>query len=222
MERSRAFERDTKNIREEMRGNIFFSTEVEIVNISAGGIGLESSRMIEGKAEYTLTCEERGLSLQCSRVWYLKVGARKGDAGTVVPVYRVGMRFSNVHTERMEEVMRFMAEHNRLSNRRFFVRFSVEPRERALLSRPLSYTVRKADGDVLLIETEEALLVEDRFPLEISVPGGNPVRFMGRVSSCSEVPGKVPVRYGVDMEFFEISGKDRREIREYLKSLKGE
>lgn len=102
------------------------------------------------------------------------------------------------------------------------IRFKIHAPERAVLSMPYSYKVKKISAGGMLIESYERLNVDDRFPMEIFIPVGSAhkaVGFLGRVASCIEIEDSYPKHYDVGIEFLDMPEDSKNNLMEFIKSL---
>jgi hypothetical protein len=67
----------------------------KIINISVGGIAIETTTRLEINKEYGLKINQRGnaFRLKGRVVWALLMRAEKKESGDIVPVYKAGMEF---------------------------------------------------------------------------------------------------------------------------------
>ncbi len=219
MEDKRKYKRFTV---EGIDGNVNFSVDVEIINISAGGVALKSQRRLEVDREYTLKLKNGGkaLTLRGLVVWSILSESRKGPHKEVIPFYRVGMQFKDVMSEKMAELVNFIEEHKNVKNHRLSgIRFNIRSPEKAVLNFPLSYKVKKISLGGMLIETMQSFELEDRVPMDIYLPGGKTAMFYGRIASCLPTPHATTMLYDVGIEFLEMSEESRAIIKEFIESI---
>lgn len=72
---------------EGIHGNILFVSEINIIDISVGGIAIETSRRLKIANEYTFRLEDAGkkLSLKGNVVWAVLKECKKGLHDDVIP-----------------------------------------------------------------------------------------------------------------------------------------
>jgi len=207
---------------EGIEGTLMFATEVDIIDISINGVALRADRRLEIGREYTLKLEfkDKGISLNGVVVWSVLSELGKGHHEEKVPIYKAGMRFSSVISDKMAKLLEFIDENKFDVDDRLAIRFNVKSPDRASLNEHHSYKVKKVSNNGMLIESGLPLEVEERLPMEISVHGDTPIHFMGRVASCLENTGEVPKHYDIGIEFVEISGDDKARFNEFIESLR--
>jgi len=199
-----------------------FATDVDILNISINGVALRANRRLEIGREYTLKLEfhDKVISLNGIIVWSVLSELASGQHEEKVPVYRAGMRFTNVISDKMAGLLNFIEEEGIAPQHRLTIRFLVRVPDRASLNGPHNYRVKKVSDNGMLIETDMPFGVEEALPMEIFLYDGSVIRFLVRVASCLEITDGVPRHYDIGVQFLEISGDDRARFNEFLKTLR--
>lgn len=72
-----------------------YSINSRIINISAGGVAIETTKKLEVNKDYTLNINYKGnpLKLKCRAVWSLLTFEEKKESGDIIRIYRGGMKF---------------------------------------------------------------------------------------------------------------------------------
>ncbi len=130
MEEKRRYQRF---VVEGIEGTLMFATEVDIIDISINGVALRADRRLEIGREYTLKLEfkDKGISLNGVVVWSVLSELGKGHHEEKVPIYKAGMRFSNVISEKMATLLDFIEENKLALDHRLTIRFDVRSPDRA-------------------------------------------------------------------------------------------
>ncbi len=206
---------------EGIEGTLMFATDVDILNISINGVALKANRRLEIGREYTLKLEylERAVSMNGVVIWSVLSELGKGPHEERVPIYKAGMKFTNVISDKMAGLLDFIEQHKVEPDNRLTIRFDVKTPDRARLNGPHNYNVRKVSKGGMLIVTDLPFEVDERFPMEIYLHGDKVIHVLGRVASCIELAGDVPSRYDIGIEFLEISQNDRAKFGEFIESL---
>ncbi len=100
------------------------------------------------------------------------------------------------------------------------LRFNISKPGKAVLHFPSHYSVDKISSGGMLIESNEALEVESRFPMELTIPDEEPISFTGRVASCVLVTGKGVEHFDIGIQFLEMSEADKNKVEEFIALLK--
>ncbi len=215
----------------QINGMMMFANEVEILDISIGGISLRADRRMNIGSEYSLKIRDESsvIPLKGTVVWSLLSGTKKGLDGAVTPLYTAGMCFQDLSSERIGELTRFIAAHRYerrgeedmhcLSGLRFNIRYNIEAKEKAVLSYPESYRVKKISLGGMLIESTNEIEVEKRLPMELTLPKDITISFQGRVASCLVASREEPELYALGIEFVDISEKDRAILTDFIATL---
>ena len=209
-----------------INGKIMFANEVEILDISLGGVSLKVDRRLNIGTEYALKMRsnDQMISVKGSVVWSKISGMKKGSRDDVIPIYSAGMRFSGVTGEKAEELAFFIEritnytheEAHRLSGLRFNMRFPISAPGRAVLDLSEHYAVKKLSLGGMLIESAEPLAIEERIPMELFLPGERRIQFVGRIASCFAVMDADPAKYYIGIEFFEMPLDDKSALKEFI------
>lgn len=213
----------------EINGMMMFANEVEILDISIGGISVRADRRMNMGNEYSLKIRDKAsvIPLKGTVVWSLLSGTKKSPDGDAFPLYTAGMRFSGLSSERVAELTRFIAEHRPeicdddmhcLSGLRFNIRYNINAKETAVLNYPESYRVKKISLGGMLIESIHELEIEKRLPMELALPGDAVITFGGRVASCFLSGPEEPL-YDIGIEFVDMPDSDRERLAEFISAL---
>ena len=215
----------------EINGMLMFANEVEILDISIGGISLRADRRMNIGTEYSLKIKDKAsvIPLKGTVVWSLLSGTRKSPDGGAVPLYTAGMSFSGLSSEKIRELTRFIAEHcpqhyrddnmHCLSGLRFNIRYAINAGETALLNYPESFRVKKISLGGMLIECTHEIEVEERLPMELSLPGDTLITFGGRVASCLPTDYEDRRLFAIGIEFVDIAESERARLAEFISML---
>jgi hypothetical protein len=203
----------------DIRGRIIFATEVEVLNISSHGISVKAERRLDIGSEYPLKLVEgeRAVALKGTVVWSSIHEHRDGPHGDVVPVYSAGMTFSELVSEKMDELIDFIGEHlEGEEHRREGLRVTITIPERAILYCPSAYRVKKLSMNDMLIECAEEIGIGLRLPMEMSLPEDRPLLFSGRIVSCCHVHEKGSDHFDVEVSFVKMEEKESERLKEFI------
>lgn len=76
--------------------------------------------------------------------------------------------------------------------------------------------VKKLGLSGMLIETEQALENEDKFPMEMTLPENKVIMFQGVVVSCFLVIDTDPEKYEVGIEFLDMPEENRENLEKFI------
>lgn len=75
--------------------NFPHSVNSRIINISIGGVAIETTKKLEINKEYSLNINYKGnpLKLKCRALWSLLTREEKIESGDIIRIYKGGMKF---------------------------------------------------------------------------------------------------------------------------------
>ncbi|MEW6001887.1 MAG: PilZ domain-containing protein [Nitrospirota bacterium] len=209
---------------EGIHGNMIFASNAKIFNISLGGVAIEINKRLTIGNEYTLKLQskEGHIDLKGVVVWSVLGSSVKDSRGDVIPIYQAGLKFTDVLTDKMSRLIEFIEKHKvsdeiRPDERLRGLRFKIHTEEEAFLN--YSYSVKKISLGGMLIETSQALDIENRFPMEIFLQDDKSINFVGRVASCREIADTFPKQYDIGIEFVEMSDEDRKSLESFIQPI---
>lgn len=215
----------------EINSKLILANEVEVLDISLGGVSVRADRRLNIGNEYTLKMEDKAgtISLKGSVVWSFLSEVRKNNEGEMIPIYTAGMKFTDMPDEKAAELTSFIDGHKQdffqqtevrgLTDLRLNIRFCINTPEKAVLDCPESYRVKKLSLGGMLIESGHEMEVENRFPMEISLADDTLITFHGRVASCLAINVAGDSNFDVGIEFTEMSKKDTKRLKEFISML---
>jgi c-di-GMP-binding flagellar brake protein YcgR len=215
----------------EITGTMTFARDVKIHDISVGGVAVTVDKRLDLGGEYTLKIEGKGraLSLRGVVVWSLLSESLMDAHGNVVPVYKAGLKFTDLSQEQVSEIESFIEDHKRELGReldltrvggtRLHVRFKIEHPEKAVLNFYENYKVKKIGLGGMLIESKHELDIDDTFPMEIMLADEKSMKFIGRIASCLPKERGKEARYDIGVEFLDISERNKGILREFIRLL---
>ena len=223
--RYKRFSVDIGNI----HGKIVFSRNVEILDISVGGVSLQADRKLNIGSEYTLSMGWKGrdVTIKGIVVWSEPTEKKECANDSITQIYKAAMKFTDIAAEKMQEIADFIEDHKKktdknkntyqMSGYRLFARFQIEVPEKAILH--IQYKVKTISYGGMLIGIEHALELNNKLPIEITLSEGESMKVLGRVTSCILIQNKEPVIYDVGIEFIEMSDKDKVTLWKLIKLI---
>jgi hypothetical protein len=232
MQNTRRYERYKANLIG-INGRIILAKFVKILDISIGGLSLQTEKRLNIGNEYTLKIDsnKKVFTVKGIVVWSVLNNSIKDSKGNIVPIYTAGMKFTNVSDSKINEITDFVQTYKRerdmdqkvnlfsSSGRRLYVRIHVTTPERAVLNYQEAYKVKNLSLGGMLIESSHSLDVESRLPMELLFPEDKSIAFQGRVASCIRKKGEDPVHYDIGIDFANITKKDKEILQEIISLL---
>jgi len=198
------------------------AVEVDIVNISLGGISVSSPKRLNIGGKYHLRLErpEGLLSVQAEVVWEKLSGSRK-ETAEIVPIYTAGLRFCDIMSPKMRELKDYVDSLDTEPKHRLTgVRFRIKGNERATVDVPSSYTVKRLSLGGMLIVVDRALAVDETMAMEMMIPGSDaPLDFTGRVASCMELQEGDTASFDIGIEFMRMGEEDKDRLKTFVEGL---
>lgn len=202
---------------------MFFTSHIEIMNISPSGIAVQLNKSLMLNREYTVKLEDesKSIGIKGTVIWSVLTGSQKNPRGDVVPVYHAGLRFDDALTNKTTELANFIELHKDKSTEERLrgVRVKIHTTKNTVVFYPSGYKVKILSPFGMLIETMQELNPEDRYPMEVFLKDGKVARFLGRIVSRSEVKDSAPKAYDIGVDFVEIFPEDRANIEAYLQTI---
>jgi hypothetical protein len=88
-----------------MSGKMAFTSYLNIIDISAGGISFEADRRLNMGRSYTLSIihDKKAINVKGTVIWSIIRKCKNDDRGNVIPVYKAGMKFSDESGDQIRE-----------------------------------------------------------------------------------------------------------------------
>jgi c-di-GMP-binding flagellar brake protein YcgR len=210
----------------EIEGKMILAHRVEIIDISLGGVALKTDRRLNVGKEYLIKLGTKGKSIDVkgiiARCELSKIEERADGEGVLI--YTAGMMFKDVSSETIIDFINSIQQDNKeavpgMVDRRLNVRFSIATPEEKTLSFPEQFKVKELSLCGMLIQTEQALEKESMIPMQLSLQADKPVDFIGRVASCLMTEDKGQTRYGIGVEFKDLSDEVRMLLQTFIDYL---
>jgi len=83
------------------------------------------------------------------------------------------------------------------------------------------YRVQQISFGGMQIETIKKVDVDSKLHLELQFGENQPIRLVGRVASCHEVPGVTPVRFHAGIECLEMRRDALKRLKDFIYSVEG-
>ena len=228
--RYKRFKVEVKGIKREM----MFAKDVEIINISVGGILLKSDKKLNPGSEHMIKLKHKDkvISVRSLVVRSFLSGSRKDLSGALIPTYTTGMQFIDIPNEVIDEIAHFIEEHKEEedktvdiymgSEHRLYIRYHMGTSAKATLTFSESCKIKVLSIGGMLIESEHAQEIEDRLQMQIFLSEDKPITLQGRVASCLLISGEDPKHFDIGIEFLEMSKHEEEILKAFINSLQEE
>ncbi len=216
----------------EMNGKISLADKVQILDISLGGVALKADRRLNIGKEYLIKLQEKGTTLEVKGTVVRSElsGIEQKAGGQGVSIFTVGMIFKEGFADKLADFLkpieqtRKKVEAPSVADRRLNVRFNITTPQEKILSYPLQFKVKSISLGGMLIQTGQALEINSKIPMELSLNVGNTVTFIGRVASCAMREHTGQTNYDIGVEFTDLTDKDKTLLKtfvDYLAEMEG-
>jgi hypothetical protein len=216
--------RHPRYIVEDIQGNVLFTSDIEILNISMNGAAIETARRLEVNREYSfrITYKDVSLNIKGSVVWALLTSRSKKDAQSSVPVYRAGIKFTDVLSEKAEALLKFIEENkgSKAGTRLGGIRFKIANAKNVTFDLSREYSVKKISLSGMLVATEYPLSLDGQYDIELFL-GGGALTIRRRVADCQKSDAHL-LQYEIGIEFVRLTDSDRELLQRFLGTLEGE
>lgn len=225
-------------------GNLFWTFEVEILNLSIGGAAIKLDRKLKNGKECYIKFEDKGrhLELRCNVIWCMPDESAGSSTGNKLPVYYAGLRFNDVFTTKIDTLTGIIKSYvysDRTARLRG-VRVMVDSVRKAEFLDPFGFKLKLISPVGMLVETTKKMDTEERFPaelflkeitpfrlhleemeeeglpIEMFLEGGSPIRLFGRVVSCVKTRNSDAGTYDIGIEFLEMYAEDWAKLQAFI------
>jgi Tfp pilus assembly protein PilZ len=153
-----------------MKSRMVLAKYVKILNMSIGGVALQTDKRMTVGSQYTLKIESKGKTLNVKGVvlWSVLGESIRDTRDNIIPIYTAGMKFIDISPEKTGEIVNFIEAHKRdidkeidlysPSGLRLHVRIHIEDPERAFLDFQEGHQVKNLSLGGMLIESEHGIL----------------------------------------------------------------
>lgn len=215
----------------DLTGKMMFADEVNILDISVGGVSLKADRRLNIGHEYAVKMENVGrvLAVKGLVVWSVLSGNKEGARGDSIPLYTAGMKFMDVSDKKMEEIVNFIEKYEQgavmpigpygTSGLRQSVRVRIDAQGKATVNFPENYKIRILSIGGMLVESERPIEIESRLSMEVFFPEDTSITFLGRVASCRLVQDEKVELFHIGIEFIDMSEEHKEKLQEFVLSL---
>ena len=200
-------------------GRLVVPMEVRVVNLSLGGMALETNDYLQFGRRYSVNLDNGGrrVTLVATVAWCRLRSTKKNPSGEVVPVYRAGLRFQVLAGERLHELWEIIRDHAVVEvDDSVFGRFAPEQPKVVELDSDYRFSVRKLSLSGMLIETDFVPELEARLPLEVMLRN-SPWKALARVASVPNLGRRaIGELTQVGVEFYGLDSESRAALKAYI------
>jgi hypothetical protein len=207
----------------DVRGKLSLSEKVEILDISLGGVSLKADRRLNPGREYMIKLQDKGKTLNVTGIIVRSElsGMEARDNGESVSIYEAGMQFKDGSMDQIADFLKSIVQNQKEAaplpgERRLNMRFQITDPHENILCYPAHFKVKTISLSGMLIQTEQALVIESKVPIGLSLHDGTSVNFVGRVVSCQMKEIKGQTHYDIGSEFIDLTDKDKMLLHAFI------
>lgn len=203
----------------ELAGRLSFISLAHVVDLSLSGIGLETREALVVDHPYNVHVDGPDLSLTGVAVWNRKLDGRRDEAGEEYPVFRSGLRFTDLPGRvRQIDLKRYLAQHS-TGSLGFQLR---DPRHRLdhdvpkVINTRYEFKVRSLGTNGMLVEMDAQPEAGICVRLELTLAGAE-LLLRGHVLRVSQArAGDHLLGYRVAIEFVEPSESQQQTLQAFV------
>jgi c-di-GMP-binding flagellar brake protein YcgR len=212
----------------DIHAKTLLAAETELLDISVTGACITAQKSLRFADKHLIKLESEGkhLPVQCTIIWKNLIGSAKNLSGEFVPVYKAGIAFKGISSDKLVRLKDFIRMSGIPKERRVrdeygpsALRFKIDNNKKAVLYYQRTSMVKKISLGGMLIELYNGIKVDKRFPMALFLPNEDrQIRFQGRVASCIEIPGN-KLRHDIGIEFIDMQENDKSRLSKFLHFL---
>lgn len=205
-------------------GNLLYSTEVNIVNLSIDGAAIETTKRLELNREYPFKIRYKGtlLNLKGLVVWSVLSQSEKKDSGEVIPVYKAGLKFTELLDEKTKILLKFIEESKVKSTEKRLlgirIKIAESENKNIKIDFPYRYDVKKISLSGMLVEIEHPFELNARHHMELFL-NKDVLNIVGRIAYCDKNTSNEDTKYDIGIEFVDMSDNDKVLLKEFIDTL---
>lgn len=200
-------------------GHLVVPIPIRVLNMSLGGLALETNSYLQFGRAYTLKLQGGGqnLSLTGTVAWCSLGKTTRSLQGEILPVYRAGLKFAALSGDRSRDLWDLIRSHALIDIEDSVLgRFKVDPPADARMGSSYDFAVRRLSLSGLLIETDYEPDLDASFDLQIQL-GTRRWRTRARVASIPRVARRSDgVRAQVGLEFCSLDPTQISQLESFI------
>lgn len=204
-----------------LAGHLVVPIQIQVINVSLGGMALETNSYLQFGRAYTLRLEGGGqsLSLTGTVAWCSLRQTTKSPDGEVLPVYRAGLKFEALSSDRSRDLWDLIRRHALVEVEDSVLgRFKVEMPADTRLGSSYDFAVCKMSLSGVLIETDFEPELDSQFEVQIQL-GPRRWRTRARVASIPRVGRRSEnVQTQIGLEFCDMEPGRLSQLESFIET----
>jgi Tfp pilus assembly protein PilZ len=208
----------------EIQAKMVFAEIVDIFDLSSGGACIITTKSVKPGDNIVLRVTDENINrpLKCTIIWERE--AKEDTKESLGIFHRAGVQFKGVTPDTLVQLKDYMRESGVPDEKKLedeyrpsALRFKVYKNEKAVMSYPISYPVKKLSLGGMLVETDREFNIEQRYPMAIYLPEDNqPIKFQGRIASKIPKKNDQIYNYDIGIEFLNLALTDKSRLNKFL------
>lgn len=209
----------------DIHAHMVITEEVDLQNISVNGVCIHTKKHLQPGRTYLLKIrdEKMSRSIKCTAVWIRAIGSND----SMHKECAAGLQFQNIASDEIIRLKDFMRNFGTPLETRISddfkpspLRFSITPHTKAFLKCPKILNVRTISLCGMLLESDSAPEIEDRYLMNLPLPHETePIMIRGRIASILPRTDSSGPHFDVGIEFLAIEDSDRARLDTFIHSL---
>ncbi len=200
---------------------------VEIIDISTGGVALRADRKLNMGKECLMTLGYAGKNINVKGIVVRSElsGIEERD-GERVTIYSAGILFKDESSGAIKDFLDSIEDDKKApvpERANWFysdIRFTITTPSEKVLNLPVQFSIKEISQSGVIIQTDHQLKIDSMVLMELSISAFDPVSFMGKVVSCRMRQDKGPAKYDIGVAFPELTDRDRSLITRFIECVK--
>lgn len=212
----------------ELDGKMLLIDDVEIIDISLGGVSLKVGRPLNIGKEYLITIAEKGKRIEVKGiVVHCTSGETAEQAiGGHLTSHTARIKFKDGQTVTIAGLLNSVQPQKKEAapvtpERRLHVRFFCTIPLDTVLSHSAHFRIKKITPSGMFIQSEQALEINSLIPMNISLNAEDPINLSGRIVSCQMSKDTARGLYEIEVEFTNLTDKDRKLLKSLVEEMPG-
>ncbi len=207
-----------------IHGNMLFSSDISIVNISLDGVAVETTKRLNINKDYMLkiSYKSKVIKFRGRVVWSILHHTETQKTGEMVPVYRAGLRFMDLRSDTSNLLLNFIDENKikPVEKRILGVRFKIKQVDDVKIDYPYEYNIKRMSLSGMLVESENLFDVDSHHEMEIFFDN-RILSVVGRIVNCVEYTVDNINKYDIGIEFINMADEDRDFLEDFFNKYEG-
>ncbi len=209
----------------ELDGKMFLIDNVEILDISLGGVSLKVDRGLNIGKEYLITLIDKDKSIDVKGIAiHSTLRGTVQDNGERATSHTARIKFKGGQTAKIAGILNLMQPFKKeevpvTADRRLNVRFRFTIPLDTILSHSAQLKVKKITLGSMIIHSEQALDINSLIPMELSLNTNGPVSFSGKIVACRSIKGNGRALYETEVEFSDLTDRGRTLLEMFIDDL---